>query len=388
MIIFPRKANKFKTENAFLKKDIISQAVHAKNNENIHVSIENEDKNRSDTYNDEIIQNTIPHGETEHGDAVVTGNPNLSSLGMKVKSSKNKLKFLTGLKNFKPFVERHLILSMSMVNLKDVDEEGRNIIHRTCLQLKWDIIKSLKEKLTIESVNKVDNYGNTPLLLACKMAAKNEDDTYARNMILKTLIESKADVNVIEPEVGWGALHWLCFNGDEHSVKILIDSGAIYFAPDKNGFFPIDLAGKKGNRKIVNDLVEEFEQFLDTIGEFQELDPNVITLGRSFGLISKRSTINDGRNDVKINSFALDEKNLLNRRSSGCKNIKVNLELINPFLQTLFVRIIINHCLYWVSMFKLNNRYINKFILEYGARPNVSYIPIYGNVLVQALFLK
>ena len=64
------------------------------------------------------------------------------------------------------------------VNLTKKDEEGRNIIHKYCLLQKKDILKGLLDKVSNAFViNEEDDYGNTPLLLACKNTYNNSSKT-------------------------------------------------------------------------------------------------------------------------------------------------------------------------------------------------------------------
>ena len=50
------------------------------------------------------------------------------------------------------------------LNLNKEDDEKRTILHRACLQIKLGIIKDLEPKLTKIYVNKLDKYGNSPLI--------------------------------------------------------------------------------------------------------------------------------------------------------------------------------------------------------------------------------
>ena len=138
---------------------------------------------------------------------------------------------------------KSLGITAEAVNPDQVDEEKRNILHRACLQIKLPIIQDLEQQLTPQYVQRLDKFGNTSLILACKLPLKGHN--YERSEILKILIKAGANIQSLEPINGWTALHWCCFNGDIISTKTLINNGANFFLPSKRGFFPIDLAAKK-----------------------------------------------------------------------------------------------------------------------------------------------
>ena len=156
---------------------------------------------------------------------------------------------------------KNLGITAEDVNPDQVDEEKRNILHRACLQIKLSIIQELEHQLTPQYVQRIDKFGNTPLILACKLPLKGYN--YERSEILKILIKAGADIQSTEPINGWTALHWCCFNGDILSAKTLIKSGANFFLPCKKGYFPIDLAGTKSNNEsgfttFINTLFSKF----------------------------------------------------------------------------------------------------------------------------------
>jgi ankyrin repeat protein len=298
-------------------------------------------------------------------------------------------------KNLRDLVmEKHMVVSMELINLNDKDEEGRNIVHRACLQQKIEIIKNLSTKLGEVEVEMKDRYGNTPLLLACK-EFKFQKENQIRREILKILLSKKARVNIVGKSNGWAPVHWLCFNGDKDSLTLLIDAGAVYFLPDKKGYYPIDLAGIRGYRMIVELIIIELIEFLDVIGDYHILDPKILQIEKNITLNSEDSSEMADKNheefdpdniynqykdtnqqeeakmhrNLILQSPKRDQKN--GEPTSERKKIKTNLEILNPVLQTLFVKVMINHCLYWVCYFKLNNMYVNK-LTELGAKGNVN----------------
>ena len=165
---------------------------------------------------------------------------------------------------------KSLGITAEAVNPEQVDEEKRNILHRACLQIKLSIIKDLEQQLTPQYVQKLDKFGNTPLILACKLPLKGHN--FERSEILKILIKAGADIQCTEPINGWTALHWCCFNGDIISTKTLINNGANFFLPCKKGFFPIDLAAQRSHSDLVKYLISILIQFLEKIQNYELLN--------------------------------------------------------------------------------------------------------------------
>jgi hypothetical protein len=54
------------------------------------------------------------------------------------------------------------------------------------------------------------------------------------------LIESGADVNIKDKSRGWTALHWASESANGEIVRLLIESGADPYIPNKKGKKPID----------------------------------------------------------------------------------------------------------------------------------------------------
>ena len=165
---------------------------------------------------------------------------------------------------------KSLGITAEAVNPNQVDEEKRNILHRACLQIKLTIIQDMEHSLTPEYVQKLDKFGNSPLILACKLPLKGHN--YERSEILKILINHGANIQLTEPINGWTALHWCCFNGDIISTKTLINNGANFFLPCKRGFFPIDLAGKRSHSDLVKYLISVQIQFIYKINNYELLN--------------------------------------------------------------------------------------------------------------------
>lgn len=280
-------------------------------------------------------------------------------------------------KKFFAFLGQKSVLTAESINLKEEDEEKRTIIHRACYQLKFDIIKEMKNQLTIEDVNKIDKYGNSPLILSCKCPLK--EGSLIRKNIIEILLEKKAYIHCKEPINGWTALHWACFNGDIEAVKILIKNGAVFFLPCLKGDYPIDLAGKKQFDIVVSYLVEECINFLDIVGKFDILDPVKLKIGKIEAQNSE---------GVKEQFFDRIKKITEGKALEGGKEegdeedeyyekrVKVELRLITPFAQTIFLKCYMNHCLYWSCYYHLSEQLIYKLLSEYKCSPIVSKIYI------------
>ena len=206
-------------------------------------------------------------------------------------------------------------ITAQTVNLQEEDQEKRTIVHRACFQLKYDILDSLRDKLSSLDVNKHDIYGNTPLILACKYPVENRTSS-ARINILNLLLEKGADIHVCEPINGWNCLHWCCFNGDDKAVELLLSKGAIFFRPCIEGHFPIDYAGKKECRRLVKLLIKDFIDFMKNVGTFQILEADEEKV--------------EGEDEVKPNEENEVEHVLNGNNNDDDKNANININVLNP----------------------------------------------------------
>ena len=266
---------------------------------------------------------------------------------------------------------KNLGITAEAVNPDNVDEEKRNILHRACLQIKLSIIQELEHQLTPQYVQRIDKFGNTPLILACKLPLKGYN--YERSEILKILIKAGADIQSTEPINGWTALHWCCFNGDILSTKTLIKSGANFILPCKKGYFPIDLAGTKSNNEIVKYLIYILIKFLEKIGNYELL--NIEEKNREIKIIKKKSKniIFDNINK-KENSENKDEDSKEKNNNNILEEKEIDLSGLSNITQTVYLRLYTEHCLYWASYYNYNDEVINKFLFKFYAHPA---FPIY-----------
>ena len=288
---------------------------------------------------------------------------------------------------FAPTKKRVLITS-SNINLNEEDDEKRTILHRACLQIKLGIIRDLEPKLTTTYVNKLDKYGNNPLILACKNSTNESKD---REEILEILIKHGANVHCIEPINGWTALHWCCYNGDLDSVKLLIKYGSNFFLPSKFGYFTIDLAGKRLFYNLVSYIIKTTSQYLQKIGDYELLNiDNLLFENISIGninqilkneinrdkLISTKKTLYLGKiGNFRSKTTQEDKLNIFNRRvvsgnvNQEKTNIFIDLSQLPKINQTIYLRLFTEHCLYWACYFNYKETIINMFLSLYNARP-------------------
>ena len=234
---------------------------------------------------------------------------------------------------------KSLGITAEAVNPDQVDEEKRNILHRACLQIKLPIIQDLEYQLTPQYVQKLDKFGNTALILACKLPLKGHN--YERSEILKILIKAGANIQSTEPINGWTALHWCCYNGDIISTKTLISNGANFFLPSKRGFFPIDLAAKKSHNDLAKYLISILIKYLEKIQNYELLDEDM-----------EENEQQRNNNDID----KVEEKN-------------IDLSELPKIAQTVYLRLYTEHCLYWCSYYNYNINIINKFLFKFNAHP-------------------
>ena len=284
-----------------------------------------------------------------------------------------KTRYLKLIKHF----GKAIAISAESINLTVEDDEKRNIIHRACFQLKYDIINSIKNRLNIKLVNQLDIYGNSPLILSCKNPTKN---TKNRAKIIEILINNGADVNIIEPVNGWTALHWICYNGDLDSIKLLMKNGAIVFQPAYNGWFSIDLAGNRLCYSVVKYLIECNIKFLENIGEYELLESHLFTnipnhkvneFFRRLGNSLRKKNTEESQGTLDINQISPFNDNNEENKDENEEDLEINIDLTKfpPFVQTVYLRLYTEHCLFWASYFDLSGQIINKYLISFHANP-------------------
>jgi ankyrin repeat protein len=73
--------------------------------------------------------------------------------------------------------------------------------------------------------------------------------------VVRLLIQSKADVNVVDDR-GWNALHYMCWFGNAQLAKLLLQSGADIDSQDLGGGSPMHLASFNGHLSVIQILLE------------------------------------------------------------------------------------------------------------------------------------
>lgn len=148
-----------------------------------------------------------------------------------------------------------------------IDQLGRTVFHKCCLDQNPRILKLNIEKLRATSqnfkdfeenldnyINMKDIYNNTPLLLACvyNYEAKSAD----RQKTIDILLENGANPNCQNMYTGFTPMHWEARYGKEETIKSFIRYGAIEYIPDERGYRPIDYAGKFYETKAMKILIQ------------------------------------------------------------------------------------------------------------------------------------
>ena len=308
--------------------------------------------------------------------------------------------------------KKKVAIAGNSINLEEKDDENRTIIHRACYQIRLEIIKSIKDKLTKDLVNSLDIYGNTPLILVCKLPTKL--GSKERTEIIKILLENKANIYVVEPINSWSALHWASYNGDLLAVKELIRNGGLFFQPTKDGFFPLDLCGRKKYYSVVKFYIYLNTLFLQRIGEYEllvasslgleyiekKLNPDNDALDGAYNkflsgiksLKDKEKEIeneenkkeedeeNENEKEKKINEKLITslsgDEDALNTEENEDElkdiienNIKKSLYELSTFHQTLMVRLYSEHCLFWACYYNLDGKIINNYLINFNTKP-------------------
>ncbi|KAM3135524.1 hypothetical protein pb186bvf_012380 [Paramecium bursaria] len=128
-------------------------------------------------------------------------------------------------------------------------------------------------------INKIDNYGYSAIQICCfkndlinqdvdqqgsmdqkseqnrhngKKVEKSEQESqkeinYKRFLCLQVLIEFGAEINRVNKHTLWAPLHWCAYYADIKSCELLISKGAYQFEHDREGMYPVDLAGIQDN---------------------------------------------------------------------------------------------------------------------------------------------
>ncbi|KAG9306080.1 hypothetical protein G9A89_015984 [Geosiphon pyriformis] len=120
-------------------------------------------------------------------------------------------------------------------------------IHQACLQGDYDRVKSLIAKKGTRIVNESDKTGYKPLHYAARIG--NED-------ICRLLLENRAEVNVVTPELFSTPLHRAAAENHSRVVKLLLKYGADPRVQDSDGQTPLHKACENVFQEVAIMLIE------------------------------------------------------------------------------------------------------------------------------------
>lgn len=145
-----------------------------------------------------------------------------------------------------------LIQNGANVNAKNTF--GNTVLHKACEYEDENAITYLLGKKA--DVNEVNDQGKTPLLVV--LYAYMTDEDKLRN-IVKQLIQKGASVNVQDNIEHNTPLHLACDLSDIEIVKLFIKKGANMTKKNKNNETPLDIAKKRGYKKIAKLLLSKMK---------------------------------------------------------------------------------------------------------------------------------
>lgn len=177
------------------------------------------------------------------------------------------------------------LLSKLQRNLKDfqaTDVNGRSLLHRAALSqnsdLLIDIISDFEQALfhlplsasspssqisptLLSYLNSPDKFGNPPILNC--LVNELDHSGVSRKKCLEILLGKGADINVQCRRTLWNAAFWAGHHGDIEVMKILLEQKNLdIHKPDRDGLFPLDIAGRWGHQAVGRLLMEELRRRL------------------------------------------------------------------------------------------------------------------------------
>jgi cytohesin len=140
------------------------------------------------------------------------------------------------------------VIKLILEKYNDIDKVDSNgITDLTLASYSGDInkvVELIKSGADVNFIHK--DSGATPLHIAVPNG---------HNEVVKTLIQSKADINKAEIN-GWTPLHIAAENGHNEVVKTLIQSNADINQANINGWTPLNTAALNGHNEVVKTLIQ------------------------------------------------------------------------------------------------------------------------------------
>jgi ankyrin repeat protein len=151
--------------------------------------------------------------------------------------------------------------TMSMTVIRTLVKAGAKLEART--DLDWTPLHTAVRYSDYEVVDALldldadkearNNYGETPLILACN---EEKIDVRGRYQIVRTLLHRRADIHA-QDAGGMTALHWVSARGDLDLAKILVAAKADTTTLSKKEMAPLHYASKYGRDNVVTFLLAQ-----------------------------------------------------------------------------------------------------------------------------------
>ena len=140
---------------------------------------------------------------------------------------------------------RELVKALSQTEEGHTDAYGNTTLHHACWDEQGEVVKVLLQKEK-ESVNKLNDEGESPLMLAVKRS----------NLVITELLLDAGAMADCADLKGVMPLHIAAGNGDLFVAKALIGAGAGINVRTVEGRTPLILAAKRGRNDLTAMLIE------------------------------------------------------------------------------------------------------------------------------------
>ncbi|XP_067685531.1 serine/threonine-protein phosphatase 6 regulatory ankyrin repeat subunit A-like [Haliotis asinina] len=132
-------------------------------------------------------------------------------------------------------------------NISKEDDDGENILHKSCKGGNVDIVKDVITHRVLY-VNSTDNNGITPLMLAAG---------YGNKVVFQLLIDRAADTSA-KDDTDRTILHWACEGGNVKIVKDLLTQCTVDInSNDRKGMTPLLFAAYHGKSDVLGLLIKK-----------------------------------------------------------------------------------------------------------------------------------